>query len=217
MSEKQPDNLKTREKKTILRKSMYYDDHYSVPITNKNMYQKSYAISKIYFYKDSIDDMEIVLSSRYGYLQNKYGGSIKSIILPIDNLPLTNLDNPKGNNGAFAVRAASGKPSYIDVYIPMDMLGIKMTKKIVKNSIDVYEVYEGFYGIYFEEKTSAIQNSLDEIEKEYRKLYRKLGGANMFASNFETFSANMNKLVSLAKDYFVELERVECIVDERLN
>ena len=193
-----------------------YDKEYSIVISNR-VYEKVYSVNKIHLYANDIKNMEVIMSTNYGYFKDEYGNPIKKVVLPIDSIPLTHIENPKNDNGVFAVRSASDGASCVEIYIPLGMLGMNVSKKIARGFTDIYEVYKGFYGIYFEKKCFKIKSNVNEIKEEYRKVHQKIGGANMFLEKRESFLENIKKLESLANDYYDELERTRHMANKEAN
>lgn len=166
---------------------------------------KDYEVNNIRFY----DESGVIVSSGNGWLQTgKYGGDIKEIDIPTEEIKLRRKENFDGQVFVIIHREQFANESVAELYIPAEMFDIHFVENTYVSSIrQVYKVYKGSNGIYIEQYVKSVDGNLREIRRMYDEVHKSLSSFN-FSVN-DNMLESIDKLKALAEAFIAERDRLD--------
>lgn len=183
----------------LKRKAEWYRPYYVVASG------KEYKVEKIHFYKDD----KILVSTSSGWLENSKGVDIENLELHVDEIKVKR--KVKFDGKIFVIskgKEAYGNDLISEMYIPAEMFDIHFVENKIKYKTQVRAIYKGLNDIYISTYIKSIDGKLNEIRKEYEKLFETCSGYD-FAYHTESVIERIDTMKALAKQYIEEKERIE--------
>jgi hypothetical protein len=183
----------------ITRASSFYRPYYVL------VNHKWYKVNKMNFYEND----SILVSSNSSWLENRNGGDITELELPVDEIKLKRKEKFDGT--VFII--SQGKESYsndvlADLYIPAEMLNIHFVKHEIAFKTQVRAIYQGEQDIYISQYVKSLDTELMAIRDEYEKLHKNISDYHL-GYHTENILSDIDKLKELAEKYLAEKQRVE--------
>lgn len=189
---------------TLRRKEVWYRPYYA------EVNNRKYKVDKLRIYQDGK-----ILVDTGSWFENERGMDIDSVELPIDKIILRRKEKFDGEVFAMTHKESYGNETVIDVYIPAEMLNIHFTKyRIMYRCLKA--IYEGDQGIYIHSFVKDLDSHAREIEREYEEIYKQVDRFKMtnFDKSKEQLFESLDKMKSLAAEYYAENERVNNLTVE---
>lgn len=182
------------------------------------VHDKLYYIDNIIFYKDN----QIVLYTNQGWLETKTDTGTRDIScleIPAEEIKLKRKPNAfDGTTYIIAYGKDWSGHLKATLYIPAADLGIhKVAYELKQNGNYVYTIWKGTRGIHIEIHTKTLCDTLYDFRNEYEETYKAVSDTDMAIDKEETFLENLNKLITLAEEYFAERKRLANLRVEDLD
>lgn len=179
---------------------------------------KLYYIENIIFYKDN----QIVIYTNGGWLETKTDTGTRDIScleIPAEEIKLKRKPNAfDGTTYIIAYGKDWSGHLKANLYIPAADLGIhKVAYELKQNGNYVYTIWKGTQGIHIEFHTKTLCDTLYDFRNKYEEAYEAVSDTYMAIDKEETFLDNLDKLRTLAEEYFAERKRLANLTLEDLD
>ena len=189
---------------TLKRETKWYRPYYAV------VNDRQYKVDNLKIYQDGK-----ILVDTGSWFEDKRSRDIENVELPIDKIILRRKEKFDGEVFAMTHKESYGNETLVDIYIPADMLNIHFTEyRIMYRCLNA--IYEGDQGIYIHSFVKDLDAHAREIEREYEEIYKQVDRFKMtnFGNNGEKLFELLDKMKSLAADYYAENKRVNNLTVE---
>lgn len=177
---------------------------------------KLYYVDNIIFYKNS----QSIVYTNQGWLETQTTTGtydISSLEIPAEEIKLKR--KPDAFDGTTYIIAYGKDWSghlKATLYIPAADLGIHKVAYELKNG-NVYTIWKGTQGIHIEFHTQTLRDTLYDFRNKYEEAYEAVSDTYMAIDKEETFLDNLDKLRTLAEEYFAERKRLANLTLEDLG
>lgn len=179
---------------------------------------KLYYIDNIIFYKDN----QIVLYTNQGWLETKTDTGTRDIScleIPAEEIKLKRKPNAfDGTTYIIAYGKDWSGHLKANLYIPAADLRIhKVAYELKQNGNYLYTIWKGTQGIHIEFHTKTLCDTLYDFRNKYEETYKAVSDTYMAIDKEETFLDNLDRLRTLADEYFAERKRLANLTLEDLD
>lgn len=179
---------------------------------------KLYCVDNIIFYKNS----QPLVYTNQGWLETQTATGTRDIInleIPAKEIKLKR--KPDAFDGTTYITTYGKDWSghlKATLYIPAADLGIhKDSYEIQNNGKYVYTIWKGTQGIHMEIHTKTLCDTLDDLRNKYEETYKAISDTHLSVDREDIVRENLNKLLTLAEEYFTERKRLANLTVEDLD